>query len=229
MTLKKFGASDLITAIKANDLEAVIQALDAGGNIEEPDIHGFGGLPLRTACFSGNLQIIRELLDRGADVNAKTANGSGAPLRSALRAGHRQIAALILSHDAEVPADITIDAELQALAAGIKAGTETLQLPPTLPDAPQAATRPDLEFTPPEPAPPVRKDTSSVVDFLSSLPDHLIEEVNLKGGSYGVDTNILSLDFERSEERWQKPNDSPEDEAANKSEAAKGSFWKIGK
>lgn len=227
MTSRKFGASKLITAIKANDLKNVIAALNDGDDIEEADIHGFRGLPLRTACFSGNLEIIRHLLDCGADVNAKTANGAGAPLRSALRAGHRQIAALILSHDAEIPADVLIDPDLRSLASAIKNGTETLQAPPCIPGMKVPEERPDLEFRPPEPVVVEKKETS-IADFLSSLPEHLMEEVNLKGGFYGVDTNILTMDFEQSEERWKKPGESSADSPEENPPPPKGGFWKSG-
>ena len=59
-------------------------ALDHGGDIEEADIHGDPGLPLRIACFKGHIDIVRELIRRGADIHAPNAQGKGGPIRMAL-------------------------------------------------------------------------------------------------------------------------------------------------
>ena len=55
-----------------------------------------------------------------------------------------------------------------------------------------------------------------------------MEEVNLKGGFYGVDTNILTMDFEQSEERWKKPGEAPADSSEPPPPPPKGGFWKSG-
>ena len=75
MTNKGSTASKLIAAIRAGRLNGVINALDDGADIEEPDMHGSRGLPLRTACFEGNLAIVRELLTYGANPNAAASHG----------------------------------------------------------------------------------------------------------------------------------------------------------
>ena len=49
MAVKPFTPSKLITAIRSGLLDQVIAAIAAGADIEEPDMHGFVGLPLRTA------------------------------------------------------------------------------------------------------------------------------------------------------------------------------------
>ena len=84
MTVKSFTTNKLIDAIRAGSLSGVLTALNDGGDIEMPDMHGCSGLPLRTACFEGNLAIVRELLNRGANPNAIASDGPGAPLRLAL-------------------------------------------------------------------------------------------------------------------------------------------------
>lgn len=81
-------------------------ALDHGADIEEADIHGDSGLPLRIACFKGHLDIIHELIRRGADIHAPNAQGLGGPIRMAHRGGHQKIIDLLLTHGAQLPADL---------------------------------------------------------------------------------------------------------------------------
>ena len=100
MTAKEFTSNNLLDAIRAGSLSGVISALDNGDDIELPDIHGCRGLPLRTACFEGNLAIVRELLNHGANPNAVASDGAGAPLRLALRKGHQNIMDLLLENGA---------------------------------------------------------------------------------------------------------------------------------
>lgn len=101
MTSKSPTPSKLIAAIRASHLGGVLLALEDGADANEADIHGHRGLPLRTACFEGNLAIVRELLQRGADPNAGASDGPGAAMRLALRRNHQDIAALLLRHGAQ--------------------------------------------------------------------------------------------------------------------------------
>lgn len=103
MTAKRPIPSNLITAIRASHLDGVRMALADGADVNEPDMHGHGGLPLRTACFDGNAAIVRELLQHGANPNAQASDGPGAALRLALRRGHREIADLLRQHGAQEP------------------------------------------------------------------------------------------------------------------------------
>lgn len=97
--------SALRQAIEKGNLQAVIAALDHGAEIEESDIHGDTGLPLRIACFKGHADIALELIKRGADVHAPNAQGSGGPARMAARGQHAHIIELLLAHGAEPPAE----------------------------------------------------------------------------------------------------------------------------
>lgn len=103
MAAKSFTPSKLVAAIRAGDLGGVIRAIEEGADIEETDMHGFGGLPLRTACFAGNIEIVRELLERGADINAMAGDGPGAPLRLAERGGHQALVAFLLQGGEQSP------------------------------------------------------------------------------------------------------------------------------
>lgn len=142
MTEKRLPPSKLISAIRAARLSGVIAALNEGADIEEIDMHGHGGLPLRTACFEGNQAIVVELLKRGANPNASAADGTSAPVRLALRRGHTEIAALLIQHGARAPADQALPPEIQALPAAPSPDESTaLALPDTPPDN-------IIEFTP---------------------------------------------------------------------------------
>ena len=98
--------SALRRAIEKGNLQAVIAALDHGAAIEESDMHGDSGLPMRIACFKGHADIVLELIKRGADVQAPNSQGGGGPIRMAARGQHTHIIQLLLAHGAELPADV---------------------------------------------------------------------------------------------------------------------------
>ena len=112
MSGKNPSPSKLVAAIRKGYLRTVIDALDEGANIEEADMHGHPGLPLRTACFEGDLAIINELIERGADINAPGADGPGMPLRLAVRSKNSKVIALLLKQGAIVPENFRIPLEL---------------------------------------------------------------------------------------------------------------------
>ncbi|CAD7696709.1 unnamed protein product [Ostreobium quekettii] len=70
-------------AAKDGDLPAVEAALDAGACL---DVHvgKFGTTPLQEAAGAGHEHIVRFLLQRGADVNAQSSQGSTALFRAAI-------------------------------------------------------------------------------------------------------------------------------------------------
>jgi ankyrin repeat protein len=100
--------SALRRAIEKGNLLAVRAALDHGALIEEADIHGDTGLPMRIACFKGHGDIVLELIERGANIHAPNAQGAGGPIRMAARGQHTHIVELLLSHGAEVPEDVQL-------------------------------------------------------------------------------------------------------------------------
>jgi hypothetical protein len=100
--------SALRRAIERGNLQAVLVALEHGADIEEADIHGDTGLPLRIACFKGYSAIAEELIRRGANINAANANGPGGPIRMAARGHHRDIVHLLMQHGAVLPADVQL-------------------------------------------------------------------------------------------------------------------------
>jgi hypothetical protein len=100
--------SALRRAIEKGNLQAVITALDHGAAIEEADMHGDCGLPMRIACFKGHADIVLELIKRGADIHAPNAQGPGGPIRMAARGQHAHIIELLERLGAELPADVQL-------------------------------------------------------------------------------------------------------------------------
>lgn len=168
MSGKGYSASKLIEAIRNGNIIGVINALDDGLDIEEADMHGQPGLPLRTACFLGHMSIINELIKRGADVNAAGADGAGMPLRLALRAGHKTVVGQLLKHGAIVPADLRISAQFLAEA-------ESLDLPP-------------LEILVPQLPQSIGTESETI---------RFIEETRPQTDSVGTETRLLAMDLLR--------------------------------
>lgn len=100
--------SALRRAIEHGNLDAVLNAIDHGADIEEADMHGDPGLPLRIACFKGNAAIVEALIKHGANINARNTQGVGGPIRMAAKGQHRDIVQLLIQHGAEVPEDLKL-------------------------------------------------------------------------------------------------------------------------
>ena len=98
--------SALRRAIEQGNLRAVQVALEHGADIEEADMHGDPGLPLRIACFKGHFAVVHELIRRGADIHAPNAQGPGGPIRMAARGQHQEIIRLLIAQGAEFPDDL---------------------------------------------------------------------------------------------------------------------------
>jgi ankyrin repeat protein len=69
-----FKANVLHAAALGNDSETIRLVVDAGGQVNAVDLGGF--TPLIHAAANRNLDAIRLLLARGADVNARSGDGS---------------------------------------------------------------------------------------------------------------------------------------------------------
>lgn len=208
MTIKGFTTNKLINAIRAGSLSGVLTALNDGGDIEMPDMHGFSGLPLRTACFEGNLAVVRELLNRGANPNAIASDGPGAPLRLALRKGHQDIAELLLQKGAMALEGTTISSETPDASSTDEVVTLT---PPE--------KKPDniVEFSPSDT--PLPTAVAIALPLNESKPGNLIEfspsDIPLPtddaetSSNFGTDTSLLSMDLLFLDEN-ESPNASPQ-------------------
>lgn len=221
MSAKGAPISKLIEAIRQASLHGMISALDAGCDIEEADQHGLRGLPLRTACFSGKVEIVRELIARGADVNAAGYDGPAMPLRLALRSRNADIIKLLLASGAEVPPDVTLPAELLAEAKAEPA-TPAVVIP----------EMPAIEFTPA----PMESSPSDFIpgEATAETPAapasyEVDEEVDITA-SYGLDTNLLNMDMLSFEEKQEQAEAAAlKNSAADQEVAKKGGFWKSGR
>lgn len=98
--------SALRRAVEQGNLRGVQVALEHGADIEEADMHGDPGLPLRIACFKGYVPIVHELVRRGADIHAPNGQGPDGPIRMAVKGGHQVVVQLLVAHGAELPADL---------------------------------------------------------------------------------------------------------------------------
>ena len=68
------------------------------------DVNSLDGWALQTAASEGHMDIVQELLRRGADVNAFTTNENfrpGTALQGACEAGRKEIVALLLEKGAD--------------------------------------------------------------------------------------------------------------------------------
>lgn len=120
-------------AARHGDLVAVNAELTRGTNVNTPDKHGRRALAL--AAGSGHIQVVRTLLQAGAEVNGCHIGGSEAlsgemgwtPLMAASRGGRTEIAALLLKTGADVNARNSQGetALMQAISSG---SVETVRL-----------------------------------------------------------------------------------------------------
>lgn len=94
---------DLIRAIRTGHLSEVLAALDAGAQIELNDGKGDPGLPLGIACFMGHVEIVRELVKRGAKANLPDNLAPTSPLSLAIRGGKTEVVRALIELGAEIP------------------------------------------------------------------------------------------------------------------------------
>ncbi|NTV71807.1 MAG: ankyrin repeat domain-containing protein [Azonexaceae bacterium] len=195
MTFKGFTTNKLIDAIRAGSLSGVLNALDDGEDIEMPDMHGCSGLPLRTACFEGNLAIVRELLNCGANPNAMASDGPAAPLRLALRKKHQDIVDLLLQKGA-MPTDgmaipsLLQDAPIIPLPEEVITSAETKQ-DNIVEFSSCVIAQPTGEATIP---PPPDGKLGNLIEFSSSDLPLATNEADTPT-QFGTDTSLLSMDL----------------------------------
>lgn len=218
---KPVTESPLMLAVRTKDPAALRAAIETGGNVNEADVHGHPGLPLRTACFGGPPEIVEQLIRAGADVNASAADGPNAPLRLATRAGQRAIADLLIAHGAHLPEETAIDpALLEPLAVEAPAIEET----PAIEEVPAIEPSPSLLPATPPPRPlddPAREAApQNILQWKAPFPVDQVEEVDVLP-SWGVDTDILNADLRRMVENAARDDAPP----AAPAPAEKKGFW----
>jgi ankyrin repeat protein len=97
------AAIDLLRAIRTGRLQEVRAVLDTGAPVELLDGPGDPGLPLGVACFMGFPDIVRELVGRGARVNAVDNTQPTSPLSMAIRGNRSEVVKVLVELGADVP------------------------------------------------------------------------------------------------------------------------------
>ena len=103
--LEKYGMPELIDAVEQGDVKKIKQLLDAGIDPNSEDDDTVYTI-LYTATESGNTEIVKLLLENGADVDAVVDYGQqdGTPLIKASFDGHAKIAEILLEAGADIEA-----------------------------------------------------------------------------------------------------------------------------
>jgi uncharacterized protein len=94
--MSDMSESQLLAAVKADDIADVRRLLDGGADINQQDEQGW--TPLNWAAGKGSLPLVSLLLERGADI-FKVGRDLRTPYMIALAAGHADVARLL--RDAE--------------------------------------------------------------------------------------------------------------------------------
>lgn len=93
---------DLLKAVRAGRLQDVIQALDSGAELDDPQ-DGEPGLLLGMACFLGYADIVTELVKRGAQVNLTDNTLPTSPLSMAVRGKRNEVLRTLIQLGVQVP------------------------------------------------------------------------------------------------------------------------------
>lgn len=223
--MEKSPLQDLISAIRAGDLGAVTTALDSGADADAPDDHGILGLPLRIAAFNGHLDIIRELVTRGAKVNPEKVNPLADNLIDvASRGAQKETVRLLIEFGANIPPGVHTGLSLlEVLAAQGVANRSGRD------EAGAAKSRqipPPIVVSSPRECEPSAKPT--LPTWMADAAGE-VEQIDLKGCA-GVDTNALNDDVMRLAGTDGQTSDKPEEpEPLNQPAldfASKFKFWK---
>ena len=95
---------DLFSACAAGQLTSVTDEIDRDGPLLKAH-SGDGWTPLHLAAFFGHADLAKALLDRGADVNARSTNSmNNTPLHAAVAGGHLELVRLLLERGADANA-----------------------------------------------------------------------------------------------------------------------------
>jgi uncharacterized protein len=90
----------LMEAVQRNDAAAVKNLIASGVNVSELDAHR--DAPLVMAAYLGHTEIVRMLLEAGADVKAVDPGMQATALHAAAYAGRTDAARLLIEHGIEI-------------------------------------------------------------------------------------------------------------------------------
>lgn len=96
--------ADLLKAASAGNMDAVSLALEAGASVNVKD--EYNNTSLNWAALSGHLEVVKRLLEGGADIENKGSGGGLTPLANAASHGHFEIAQFLVDRGARVTDDL---------------------------------------------------------------------------------------------------------------------------
>lgn len=95
-------AAEILEAVRSADCAKIQSILNTHPEMARVK-DSLGYTPLHWASLDGNVAVAKLLIDRGANVNARSASAY-TPLHNAARGGHREIIKLLLSKGASIDA-----------------------------------------------------------------------------------------------------------------------------
>jgi ankyrin repeat protein len=123
---------DLPTAAKLGDLERVRELLDRNPDLinQVPTYSYYTGLPLRNAASAGHLEVVKFLLERGANPNQPEPGiaPQGGALHSAIGGRHWDVVKLLLECGANPNADVESSGNCFSMAKHVNAPKEIFDL-----------------------------------------------------------------------------------------------------
>ncbi len=100
----RIADADLLKAASAGDLGEVSRALERGANVNAKD--EYNNTSLNGAALFGHLEVVKRLLEAGADIENKGSGGGLTPLANAASRGHFDVAQILVDRGARVTDDL---------------------------------------------------------------------------------------------------------------------------
>lgn len=120
----------LLSAVRAADAKAVKAALDSGADVNTAT--EYGATPLLFAADRGNVEVVRLLLDRGANVNATDLFYGSKPMEWAAMNGHTEVVRLFLDGGATGVGDVLRSAAAQGKIDMVRAVLDSGKVKPEM-------------------------------------------------------------------------------------------------
>jgi ankyrin repeat protein len=130
--LARGAGYDISIATKAGDLDRVRQLLDENPALvnQVPAYSYYTGLPLRNAAANGHLEVVKLLLERGANPNQPEPGIAprGGALHAAIGGKHLAVVKLLLEHGADPNAEVESSGNCLSMAKFANAPKEMVEL-----------------------------------------------------------------------------------------------------